>query len=145
MTAGVTLIVRRTIRASPERLFDAWTQPALLRQWWGPESVICSDAQVDLEVGGRYRIANRFPDGSTVWISGEFEAIERPNRLVYTWRVGSAAAAAERVTVSFEARGTSTDVVVTHERIPDPATRDQHEHGWRGCLDGLERWIASPA
>jgi uncharacterized protein YndB with AHSA1/START domain len=131
------LIVRRSIRASPERIFDAWTQPQYLKQWWGPKSVECIDAEVELRVGGRYRIANQFPDGKILWISGEFEAIERPQRLVYTWRVGTAEAAAERVTVTFEARGETTEVVVMHERIPTDAMRDMHEQGWVGCLDGL--------
>jgi uncharacterized protein YndB with AHSA1/START domain len=66
----ITLVVRRTIRATPERLFEAWTEPAQLRRWWGPQDVECLDAQVDLRVGGQYRIANRFPDGRIVWIAG---------------------------------------------------------------------------
>jgi uncharacterized protein YndB with AHSA1/START domain len=135
------LIVRRSIRASPERIFDAWTQPQHLKQWWGPNSVECVDAEVDLRVGGRYRIANQFPDGRVLWISGEFEAIERPRRLVYTWRVGDETAAAERVTVTFEPRGADTEVVVAHERIPTEAMRELHEQGWVGCLDGLVNYF----
>jgi uncharacterized protein YndB with AHSA1/START domain len=131
------LIVRRSIRASPERIFDAWTQPEHLKQWWGPKSVECIDAEVDLRVGGRYRIANQFPDGKILWISGEFEVIERPHRLVYTWRVGADAVAAERVTVTLEVHGEATEVIVAHERIPTEAMRDMHEQGWVGCLDGL--------
>jgi uncharacterized protein YndB with AHSA1/START domain len=135
------LIVRKSIRASPERIFDAWTQPEHLKLWWGPNSVKCINAEVDLCVGGRYRIANQFPDGKILWISGEFETIERPHKLVYTWRVGSEAAAAERVTVTFEVRGDVTDVIVMHERIPTQAMRDMHEQGWVGCLDGLVDYL----
>jgi uncharacterized protein YndB with AHSA1/START domain len=136
----VVLIVRKSIRASPERVFDAWTQPEHLKLWWGPKSVECIDAEVDLRVGGRYRIANQFPDGKILWISGEFETIERPHRLVYTWRVGSEAAA-ERVTVTFEERAKKTEVIVMHERIPTQAMRDMHEQGWVGCLDGLVDYL----
>jgi uncharacterized protein YndB with AHSA1/START domain len=78
-----------------------------------------------------------------LWISGAFEAIERPRRLVYTWRVGSEGGAAERVTVTFEVRGEQTEVVVVHERIPTAAMRDMHEQGWRGCLDGLAEYLQS--
>ena len=139
MTA--VLIVRRLIRASPERIFEAWTQPNHLKQWWGPKSVECVDAEVDLRVGGHYRIANQFPDGKILWISGEFEAIERPHRLVYTWHVGAAEAAAERVTITFEARGKETEVIVAHECIPTEVMRDMHEQGWVGCLDGLVDYL----
>ncbi len=83
-----TLVVRRIIQATPERLFKAWTDPEQLKKWWGPQSVTCVDAEVDLRVGGRYRIANQFPDGKLLWISGEFQLIEPPHKLAYTWRIG---------------------------------------------------------
>jgi uncharacterized protein YndB with AHSA1/START domain len=140
----ITLLVRKMIRATPERLFDAWTRPEELRNWWGPTSVTCIGAEIDLRVGGRYRIANQFPDGKVLWIGGEYELIERPGRLVFSWQLESPAASVERVTVTFAARGESTEVTVTHERIASPATRNLHEQGWLGCLDGLARYAASP-
>lgn len=137
----VALIVRRTIRTSAQRAFAAWTRPEQLRKWWGPQSVCCTDAEIDLRIGGSYRIANQFPDGTVVWISGEFEQIEPPHKLVYTWRLGKSAQGLERVTVRFEPRGELTEVIVVHERIADQTTRAGHELGWRGCLDGLVRFL----
>jgi uncharacterized protein YndB with AHSA1/START domain len=138
----VNLVVRRTIHATAERLFEAWTEPARLKEWWGPASVSCTDAEIDLRVGGRYRIANQFPDGKVVWIAGEFEIIEPPHRLVYSWGIESSAQPSERVTVRFEPVAGATEVIVVHERIPDSAARDQHERGWQGCLDGLTELLA---
>lgn len=135
------LVVRRTIRATPEVLFAAWTQPSHLVKWWGPSGVECVEAQVDLRVGGAYRIANRFPDGRVVWISGDFESIDPPRTLIYTWQLDGSAGAPERVTVRFDARGDATEVVITHERIADPETRRGHEAGWDGCLDGLAAYV----
>lgn len=135
--ASIHLVVRRTIPASPERVFAAWTTPALLRSWWGPKGVECPSAEVDLRVGGRYRLGNRMPSGDTVWISGVFEAIEPPCKLVYTWVLEPATTAHERVTVRFEACDTGTEVIVVHERIASTQARDQHETGWDGCLHGL--------
>jgi uncharacterized protein YndB with AHSA1/START domain len=61
--------------------------------WWGPSAAVsCASAEIDLRVGGRYRIANRFPDGRLLWIVGEFEVVEPPSRLVFSWRVGTQAA-----------------------------------------------------
>jgi uncharacterized protein YndB with AHSA1/START domain len=136
----ITLVVRRRIRTTPERLFEAWTRPAELRRWWGPQGVTCIAAEVDLQIGGRYRIGNRLPNGEVIWITGEFEAIEPPNRLAYTWRLESKPGPSERVTVTFTAQGVHTEVVVAHERIAAETTREQHEQGWRGCLDGLARY-----
>lgn len=138
----IILVVRKTIRATPERLFDAWTHPEDLCKWWGPQSVTCIGAEIDLRVGGCYRIGNQFPDGKVLWISGEFELIERPRRLIFSWQLGSQAA--ERVTVTFAARGESTEVTVAHERIADAAARDRHQQGWLGCLDGLGRYLSAP-
>jgi uncharacterized protein YndB with AHSA1/START domain len=144
MTASVALVVRRAIRASAERIFDAWTEPEHLRAWWGPRPVTCSGAEVDLRVGGRYRIANALPDGSTLIIEGEFREIERPRKLVYTWHmgnIGDAAGESSLVTVRLEPRGDTTEVIIVHENVPSVAARDSHEEGWNGCLDGLESFV----
>jgi uncharacterized protein YndB with AHSA1/START domain len=135
------LVVRRTVAATPERLFDAWTRAEEVRQWWGPENVKCVAAEVDLRVGGAYRIANELPDGAVLWISGEFLCIERPHRLEYTWRVGPADGPVERVSVQFVPSGARTEVIVTHARIADERTRKRHEQGWEGCLAGLEDYL----
>jgi uncharacterized protein YndB with AHSA1/START domain len=140
--AVAILVVRRRINATPEKLFAAWTQPTLLVQWWGPQGVACPAAEIDLRVGGSYRIANQFPDGRVVWIAGTFELIEPPHRLAYTWKLESQDGPSERVSVCFEAQGAATEVVVTHERIPDETTRKSHERGWIGCLDSLMRYAA---
>jgi uncharacterized protein YndB with AHSA1/START domain len=78
------LTIRRVIAAQPNRLFDAWTRPDLLRQWFGPAGVRCIGAEVDLRAGGAYRIGNELPNGEIVWIEGEFELVDSPRRLVYS-------------------------------------------------------------
>jgi uncharacterized protein YndB with AHSA1/START domain len=134
-TPGV--VVRRLIAASRERLFAAWTTPSQLRAWWGPRGVRCTFAEIDARVGGRYRIGNELPDGRVVIIAGELLAVDPPNELVYTWTIEGSGSEPERVTVRFEARGTATEVIVVHERVPDQRTREQHAEGWEGCLAGL--------
>jgi uncharacterized protein YndB with AHSA1/START domain len=135
------LEVRRFIPASPEQVFDAWTTPSELKQWWGPKDVHCVAAEIDLRVGGSYRIANELPDKSIIWIDGEFEQIERPVLLIYSWRTDPKLPASEKVTVRFSRAPHGTEVAVTHERVATPALRDQHEQGWVGCLDGLSKYL----
>ncbi len=139
--AGAKLVVRRRINAPREKLFAAWTEPALLVSWWGPPGVACPAAEIDLRVGGSYRIANRFPDGRVMWISGVFEVIVPPERLTYTWKLESQQGPPERVTVCFEVHGSATEVVVIHEQVPGETARRSHEVGWNGCLDGLARFV----
>ena len=134
------------MRATCERAFAAWTEPAQITRWWGPSGASCPEAHVDLRPGGEYRIANRFPDGRVVWIRGRFLTIERPYRLVYTWRVDDdpTTSSEELVSVSFEPRPPdSTEVVVVHERIADDDRRRTHAVGWAGCLDGFVAFLRS--
>jgi uncharacterized protein YndB with AHSA1/START domain len=140
---SLTLVVRRTIPATAEFLFQAWTQPTSLINWWGPSGVKCVEAHVDLRVGGVYRIANQFPDGKIIWITGKYECVEFPRKLMYTWRVEGVSGPIERVTVEFESRNEATEVIVTHERIAESRVRDEHEVGWNGCLDGLASYVRS--
>ena len=135
------LVVRRTIQASADRLFAAWTEPEHFKIWWGPALVVCSGIEIDLRVGGQYRIANQHPDGDITWISGTFERVERPTQLVFTWQIEGAPPAPERVTVRFEARNQATEIIVIHERIADEAARKSHNDGWRGCLAGLADYL----
>jgi uncharacterized protein YndB with AHSA1/START domain len=136
--------VRRLVRAAVARVFAAWTSPEHLRRWWGPRPVTCSAAEIELRPGGRYRIANRLPDGTDLWITGEFERVSPPHELVYSWRLEPAPPGqlAERVTVRFLSRGPDTEVVVTHEQIGNAKARDSHQQGWQGCLEGLAAYLA---
>lgn len=143
----LSLVVRRKIRASRARVFEAWISPAQLLEWWGPRGVRCSHAEVEPRVGGKLRIGNELPDGNTLWILGEFLEFVPSQRLVYTWRTeprSSGPAIDEKVTVRFEMIGESeTEVIVIHERIADEATRVGHATGWDGCLGHLEEfWLA---
>ena len=139
----MNLVVQKTIRATAERLFEAWTEPAHLRQWWGPADVRCPEAEIDLRVGGGYRIANEYPDGTTVWIVGEFETIRPPHELIYSWQLEPVSETVERVTVRFDAQDGATEVTVIHERIADAAARESHENGWEACLAGLDEYLSA--
>jgi uncharacterized protein YndB with AHSA1/START domain len=93
---------------------------------------------------GSYRIGNRLRDGKRLWIIGEFELIKEPHTLIYTWRVEGRddPLRSERVTVTFEQRGHSNQVIVVHERIAGRHTRDQHQEDWEGSLKRLARYCS---
>jgi len=135
------LVIKRVILANPERIFDAWTQPQLLTQWWGPKNVTCPSAEIDLRVGGRYRIANQMSDGSTVWITGIFEEIDRPKKLAYSWSTSLQRQACERVSIFLEPQEDATQITIVHENIPTQQLVISHNAGWDGCLNGLASFI----
>ena len=137
------LVVRRIVEAPPEEVFRAWTEPEQLRQWWGPPGVECTFATIDCRAGGTYRIGNRLPGRDLIWITGQYEKVSPPHELVFTWRIEGRSDPLERVTVQFRRAGSGTEVCVLHERIPDVATREQHEAGWIGCLEGLSHFLGN--
>ena len=134
--AEATLEIRRTVPAPRERVFDAWTQATELNRWSAP-SPMKSTAEVDLRVGGRYRLVMRSPDGIERRVSGVYRTIDRPSKLVYTWRWEESPMPDSIVTVEFHERGKETEVVLRHEGLTDAESRARHEHGWNGCLDNL--------
>ena len=105
--------------------------------------MVCSGIEIDLRVGGHYRIANQQPDGNIVWIFGEFVQVKPPTRLVFTWQLERAPPTPERVTVRFEAYDEDTEIIIVHERIASDTIRQSHDEGWRGCLDGLDSYLRS--
>jgi uncharacterized protein YndB with AHSA1/START domain len=139
--AQLSLMVRRIVKATPTRVFNAWTNPEALMAWWGPKGVSCPDAEVDLNVGGKFRIANLLPDGSLLWIHGLFEEINPPQKLVYSWISSDEQPAPERVIVRFKRVDEGTEIVIMHERIGNQAMVEAHRHGWEGCLDGLVNYV----
>jgi uncharacterized protein YndB with AHSA1/START domain len=140
---SLVLVVRRKINATAGRLFEAWTRPEQLRSWWGPRPVRCVEAQVNLRVGGHYRIVNAVPNGVDIVITGVFARIDAPRKLVYSWNVSPGGGEPELVTVRFDRiDDVSTEVIVTHERIGNPRLRDSHRAGWEGCLIGLDSYLS---
>jgi uncharacterized protein YndB with AHSA1/START domain len=136
-----SLKIRGVFRASRQRVFEAWTKPDLLKQWFRPaQGYSVSFAEVDLWVGGKYRLGMLPPDEEEmIAVSGEYREIKPWEKLVFTWAWESDDPETEAtlVTVEFFDRGGHTEVVLTHERFPHPEARDRHVAGWEGCLAGL--------
>ena len=137
------LKVSRTIRASRQRVFRAWTEPELMMRWFVEDDAEMSVCQIDLREGGRYRLEGSV--GGKAWrIRGEYLEVRPPERLVYTWAWDNDPALGEpygdtRVTVEFRDRGKETELVLTHERFATAKARDEHDNGWMQCLDRLSK------
>jgi glutathione S-transferase len=134
--AGETLEVRRTIRAPREKVFDAWTDPEEIKRWHapGPAKVLLAD--IDLRVGGAYRIHMLTPDGQEHRAVGIYKEINRPSRLVYTWAWENKDSVKNSVvTIEFLDREGSTDIVLRHDGLPNATERTGHSQGWTAILE----------
>lgn len=145
-TDATSLRLERTFEAPAEDVFDAWTSPEVLRRWWGANPAWRTPiAEVDLRVGGRYRLSMEDPATGTVHtVSGEYSEVRRPQRLVYSWfweEDGGQAAHVSTVTVQFNGEGERTTVVLEHSNLASPESRDQHKGGWNACLENLQAQV----
>jgi uncharacterized protein YndB with AHSA1/START domain len=135
-------MVARTIAAPRERVFRAWIDPAAVKRWFFDPSKGSwrSDPQIDARVGGRYRFEGEV-GGAPFLIEGEYREIRAPERLVFTWRWNIEPGLSEEtvVTVEFLDRDGSTEVRVRHEGFVAETDRQEHEGGWRECLDAIAR------
>jgi len=139
---GRTLRLERSYDAPAEQVFDAWTNPEVLRRWWFVEETQQTAlAEVDLRVGGAYRLSMEDPDGARHTVRGEYREVRRPELLVYSWRweldAGGLGHESE-VTVRFIADGERTTVELVHAGLEDEASRDRHAIGWTACMGHLE-------
>src|SRR5690242_1409336 len=106
--------LQRRFRASPERVFRAWTRPAALREWWCPAGWTAGEIEVDLRVGGTYRIAmTRNAGGPPVAVAGQFLEVDPPERLVYTWCWEGAFTEMPATLVSLDLSGSAEDTLLT--------------------------------
>jgi uncharacterized protein YndB with AHSA1/START domain len=145
-TTETTLVLRRTFAAPQSKVFHAWTDPRHLKRWFAPsDDFEVSVAEVDLRVGGKYRIGMKPADKEETYIViGEYREIDAPRRLVYSWAwEGDQETGETIVTVEFRAVGAGTELMLKHEFFPNPDARRRHEEGWSGCLDRFARLLKS--
>lgn len=81
---GKAITLARFLAAPPDLVFDLWTKPEHLKQWFAPRGFTTPSAEVDLRLGGRYRIVMRGPDGNDYPCSGEYRQIEPGRKLAFT-------------------------------------------------------------
>ena len=134
--ASATVVVRRTIAASAEDLFDAWLDPEALAMWMGPGTV----AKVEPHEGGSFQIAILGQSGPIV-NKGVYRQIDRPKRLVFTWASPGTELRDTVVTVDFARVGERTEVIITHEQLPESAM-PSHSNGWIRALEHLDQACA---
>jgi uncharacterized protein YndB with AHSA1/START domain len=144
------LKLSRVIAASRQRVFDAWTDPAAIKVWWGrPDGVAVSNVEIDLRVGGAYRIVTEIEGGYEFPLVGRFLEVEPPDRLVYSFKwereiplPGGDFVDETRVTVEFRDLGDETEIVLTHEGFPNDEVFEFHNFGWTLSYDRLEVLLA---
>lgn len=138
-TEGLEL--SRIIQAPVERVFKAWTDPGMLRQWMCLDYLI-TDVTLNVAPGGVYMISGRGAKNDVFTISGAYHEVAANRRLVMSWCVrGELHNVPDTLlTVDFEPgeQANTTRLTLRHERFASESDRESHAEGWRMCVESLE-------
>jgi uncharacterized protein YndB with AHSA1/START domain len=130
--------VTHQFSASPERVFDAWLDPAKVAQWFGPGLGPMVRIEIDPRVGGTFSFMQRRQGENgeeDIDHVGEYLEVDRPRRLVFTWKVPFYSEDSSRVIVEIAPRDAGCEVTVTHELTPEWAEYvSGAEDAWRKML-----------
>ena len=140
MATKPSLTLKRQLKAPPEKVYQAWTQPEQMIRWWGvtphPKTPI---AETDLRVGGRFKVQFWAPTGEHNSVSGVYREVVPNRKLSFTWAWQSTPERESLVTIDILPATDGSMLTLTHEQFTDEAARDDHRKGWMHALDNLER------
>lgn len=136
------LVLTRELKATPQKLWAAFTEPARVKQWWGPGAKDKNPiAELDVRVSGRYHIVTRSAEGGEYDFEGEYRDVVPMQKLSFTW-VDQRQRRESLVTVTLRPVASGTQLTLEHERLLDEAERDQCIEGWTGALAKLSKLVA---
>lgn len=133
----------RVLRAPPDDVFAAWTEPALLERWWaGVGGWVEAKADVDLRVGGDYHFSMRDEGGALHGVLGAYTEVAPPGRLAFTWtweNEPQVMRGSEGTLVDLVLREApaGTQLTLTHSGFDSKLVKELHEEGWNALLTSL--------
>lgn len=140
-TVVPALVIRRTYAASPQRVYEAWTDPELAQQFLCPAGMTVGNIAMDVRPGGKYRLEMVQPDGEVYAAYGEYREVQPAARLSMTWQWEEDKPEDEHetlLTLEFHPHGSGTEFILTHERLRSLESRASHAHGWTSMVEKLD-------
>lgn len=139
-----SLTLTRRFRARPEKVWAAWTDPEKLIGWFCTTKARPGSlrAELDVRVGGRYRISFDMESGEYSEVGGIYREVVPNEKLVFSWAWHSTPERESLVTVSIKPDGAGSLMLFTHEQFFDETARDNHAKGWNELFEQLEQVLA---
>lgn len=139
------VILRREIDAPVDRVFDAFTDPERIAQWWGPSPYKTTVERMEVRAGGRWRFVQELPDGTAQAFHGVYHDAVRPQWVVSTFEYEGDPGRVRMETTTFNDRGNKT-LLVQRTVFQSPEDRDAMmeqglEEGARESLERLARIV----
>ena len=139
------IVIHRTFNAPRTLVWQAWTDPKQVMQWWGPQGFHNSACEADLRVGGAFHLTMHAPDGSSYPCKGIYREIVASERIVFDSEAdeshpcGAGLPPRSIVTITFVEHGEQT-MLTLHTRFETTARRDAanragYSMSWGEALD----------
>ena len=142
MASKPSLVLKRRLKAAPEKVYQAWTKPEQMTQWWGaPDTTKPAVAETALRVGGRFRVSF-WGNNQQNTVSGVYREVVPNRKLCFSWAWQSTPERESLVTIELSPVTEGTMLTLTHEQFYDEVARDNHSRGWNASLDRLEALLA---
>lgn len=137
-----TIDIAMEIRATPQRVFEAWTDPKQLATWWGEEGLYqVTDCDFDLRVGGHWRSNGVDRDGERFHVEGEYLVVDQPNALSFTWNKSWLEEPTTVVVLEFERTKHGTMLKIRHSGFTVPESQQSHKDGWPKVIGWLQAFV----
>ena len=142
--SGLALHLEKIVDAPRERVFAACVEPEQLAVWWGPADFTAPSVDLDVRLGGLYRIRMQPPHGETFDLRGEYSEVDPPRRLAYTFLYDDPDPDDQEtvVTLSFLEHPEGTELVLDQRPFATQARLALHETGWTETLDRLVLFLS---
>ncbi len=147
------VIINRIFDAPPEKLFQAWSDPKMIAQWWGGRTITTPVVKIDFRVGGLLLYCMKIPGVQDTWGKGIYKEIVRPCRIVVTDSFadpqgntvpGSYYGMEEDwptellLTLTFEDLAGKTKFTLIHSGVPAGQMMEGTEASWNESFDKLD-------
>ena len=139
------IVMRRLLKASPERVFKALVEPDFIRLWMCPEILTVASIENDPVVGGSFRLVMQEADGRTYPAYGVYREIDPPHRLAFSWTWENAhtmKGIETEIAIDLTPQGDATLFVMTHSNLPSEEERQSHFGGWTSAINQLEHMFS---
>ena len=152
---NLSLEITRVIAAPIQRVFDAFTRPEVIRQWFGPPATVVPSVESNLTEGGAYAIhmQGTLPDSeaqfpfqsinSKAAVHGTYTRVSPFDLLQFTWIADWAPGETSLVTLHFRELDGGTELRLIQDRFASENSRDAHNHGWSAPLDKLATLLSN--
>lgn len=152
------LVITRRFDAPRKLVWEAWTNPQKVKEWWGPKGFSCPHVEIDLREGGSYLSCMRSPDDKDYWSTGTYREIDAPQKLICTDSFANADGnivpasyygfeenfpLVMKIELQLDEINSRTRLLLKHIGIPEGEVREQTKRGWNESFDKLNTLLTA--